>query len=286
MDNLTLLIASRGRPTELLRTITETDALIADPGRTVISVALDLDDASMTGIEPPDTRSRLVWSLSNREDSLGAKYNRAAEHAPAEIYVLGADDNVLKTEGWDLRIRETMSHFGDGLGFVYFGRLDGTLPTNMAVPHKLKEFQAGMLFPPYWPVWFHDTWVDEIAHMCGRILWTDITVDEIGGRGMSRGVRDVAFWAALFDALRVLRFQIAGKLSEAHNPHWLQMQLGQRHDILTMFFGSRMARLRDPYQAHQFEKRLSFDAPEDERYQRIKNQAQHMLAELQGQRAA
>lgn len=286
MNDLSLLIASRGRPTELLRTISETDAHLALPDQTVISVALDWDDETMRGVEPPETRARLVWHVGEREDSLGQKYNRAADNAPAAIYALGADDNVFKTDGWDQRIRDCSAHFGDGLGFVYFGRLDGTLPTNMAVPHKLKEFQAGMLFPPYWPVWFHDTWVDEVAHMCGRILWTDIEVEEIGGRGMSRGVRDVAFWAALFDAMRPIRFQVAANLSQAHNPHWLQVQLGQRRDILTMFFGSRMARMRDPHQAHQFEKRMSFDAPEDERYQRIKNQAQQMLDELQGQRAA
>lgn len=276
--HLSLLIASRGRPVELLRTITESDAQVADPAQTTISVALDWDDESMTAVTPPATRCKLHWHVGEREDSLGAKYNRAAAGAPAEAYVLGADDNVLVTPGWDQRLREAMGAFNEGCGFVFFGRLDGTLPTNMAVPHRLQEIQ-GFLFPPFFPVWFYDTWIDEIGHLCGRILWADVKVEELGGRGMSRGVRDVAFWASLFDALRGPRLHVAAALATL-NPPWMQLQLEQRRDILGAFFASRMARLRDPQQAFLFEKRMSFDAPEDARYLRIKAQAEELLRQV------
>jgi hypothetical protein len=272
---LSLLIASRGRPTELLRTIREIDRRVAKPDDLTISVALDLDDGSNP--EAPETRSHLVWHVGEREDSLGAKYNRAARYAPAQTYVLGSDDNIFTADGWDELIRQRMLEFPANFGFVYFGRLDGTLPTNMALPHRLIERQ-GFLFPEFWPVWFHDTWVDEIAHMTGRILWASVDVEEIGGRGKSRGVRDIAFWAMLFDATRNYRTQVATELSREHNPQWLQTQLMQRRDILNLYFASRMVRLRDPATAHHFEQRMSFDAPEDERYLRIKAQAKAMLA--------
>lgn len=272
--NLSLLIASRGRPVDLLRTIAEIDKRVARPDRTTISVALDDDDGSNP--DAPATRSKLVWHVGPREDSLGAKYNRCAKFAPANVYVLGADDNVFQAERWDDLIRERMALFSASFGFVYFGRLDGTLPTQMAIPHRVVERQ-GFLFPPYWPVWFHDTWIDEIAHMTGRILWADIPVEEIGGRGKSRGVRDVTFWAALFDYTRPMRVKLARELSREHNPDWYQTMLEQRHSILDLFFQSRMGRLRDPATATMFEQRMSFDAPADERYMRIKVQAEQML---------
>lgn len=285
--NLNLLIASRGRPVELQRTLTETAANIADPANTTISVALDWDDESMKGINPPELPCKLIWNMSAREDSLGAKYNRAADASEAHAYVLGADDNVFTTPGWDERIRSTMRQFNGEFGFIYFGRLDGTLPTNFAVPHQLKTAQGGRIFPPFFPFWFHDTWIDEIAHLAGRILWTDIKVEEIHGRGKSRGIRDVAFWAGLFDATRPPRIAVADALSQQYNPGWLQMQLLQRRDILSMFFASRMLRLRDPQQAHEFEQRMSFDAPEDERYKRIKAHAETILqAQAEAQKAA
>ena len=279
---LSLIIASRGRPVELLRTIAETDANIARPQDTVISVALDDDDAS-NPVQVPTTRCKLVWNVSQREDSLGAKYNRAARFAPASAYVLGADDNVFKTRGWDDLIREQYAAFNASFGFVYFGRLDGALPTNMALPHRLIERQ-GFLFPEDWPVWFYDTWVDEIAHTCGRILWANVEVEEIGGRGKSRGVRDVAFWATLFDALRPERMTLGRELSREHNPDWFARQLDQRSEVMELYLASRVVKLRDPATAMQFEKRMSFDAPNDERYQRIKAKAQGKLSALIAER--
>lgn len=279
---ISLLIASRGRPVDLLATLIECDDHVHNHDDTSISVALDWDDD--TNPVPPTIKSKLKWSVSDREDSLGAKYNRCATNAPADVYVLGADDNVFITPGWDEKIREVMRLYPDNFGFCYFGRLDGTLPVSMAISHHLLEAQS-FLFPPFWPVWFHDTWTDEIAHMCGRIIWADIEVKEIGGRGKSRGVRDIAFWAGLFDALRPQRIMIADALSQKFNPEWIKVQMAQRSNILNLFMQDRIARLRNPATANQFERRMSFDAPADERYMRIKSQAEALLADLVGKAA-
>lgn len=274
---LTVCIATRGHPVDLLRVIAETDAHVAQPDQTTISVAFDSDDE---GIPPkPETRSSLIFDVAPREDSLGAKYNRCARNAPADMYVLGADDNIFVTAGWDDVVRDCAALFPETFGFVYFGRLDGTLPTQMAIPHKLIVAQ-GYLFPEHWPFWFHDTWTDEIAHMVGRILWCDVQVEEIGGRGKSRGVREVPFWTNLFLALKHEREKIAEDLSVAFNPRWFQMQLLQRRDILRQFFAMRMERMRNPATAIHFERRMSYDAQPDERYLRIKANAEAVLASL------
>lgn len=274
----TLCIASRGHPVDLLRVIAETDARIAKPENVTISVALDIDDDSNP--ERPQTKSKLAWNIGPREDSLGEKYNRAARAAPADVYVLGADDNVFTTEGWDEKIREQMEAFQDGFGFVYFGRLDGTLPTQMAIPSALVETQ-GFLFPAHWPFWFHDTWTDEIAHMTGRILWAGIEIEEIGGRGGTRGLQEVAFWTTLFETLRPEREKLAAILSGTFNPPWLAMQLKQRREILQLFFRSRMERLKNPATAMQFQRRMSYDAKPEERYLRLKAKAEALINDLQ-----
>lgn len=274
---ISLLIASRGRPVELLRTLRETDKRIANIEDTTISVALDDDDDLLP--EKLESHSHLKWDVAAREDSLGAKYNRAARNAPADIYILGADDNIFLTPGWDDLVREKMAEFTDGLGFVYFGRLDGALPTQMAAPHRLIEEQ-GFLFPEHFPVWFHDTWIDEIAHACGRILWAKIDIEEIGGRGKSRGVREVAFWAALFDGLRAHRLATAESLSQKFNPGWYHTMLMQRRDLINLYFADRISALRNPATALHFEKRMSFDAPADVRYLRIKSAAEETMREV------
>lgn len=276
--NIALCIASRGHPIDLLRVIKETDERVKDPSSVTISVALDDDDESNP--EKPETKSNLVWSIGPREDSLGAKYNRAATNAPADYYALGADDNVFKTQDWDEKIREGVSLLPDNFGFIYFGRLDGTLPTQMAIPHALIERQ-GFLFPPYFPFWFHDTWTDEIAHMTGKVLWVGIEVEEIGGRGKTRGLQDLSMWTSLFEMMRPWRIDAANHLSECFNEKWLQVQIEQRREILMAFFRSRMYRLIDPATSVQFEQRMSFDAKPTERYLRIKAQAERMIAGIE-----
>lgn len=274
---LTVCIATRGHPIDLLRVIEETDKRVAQPDQTTISIAFDGDDDAIP--TKPQTRCNLVWDIAPREDSLGAKYNRCARNAPADFYVLGADDNIFITEAWDDVVRNCAALFSEKFGFVYFGRLDGTLPTQMAIPHKLIDAQ-GYLFPEHWPFWFHDTWVDEIAHSCGRILWCDVKVEEIGGRGKSRGVREVPFWTNLFLAMKQERETIAEVLSQTFNQSWFHTQLLQRRDILRQFFAMRMERMRNPATAIHFERRMSYDAAPDERYSRIKANAEAVLASL------
>lgn len=276
--HLTLCIASRGNPEQLSHVIREMDSRLKDPDQVTISVALDSDDPSLQ--QPPEIRAKLIWSVEPREDSLGAKYNRCQRNAPADGYLLGADDNLFSTANWDQIIRDSFALFPDKLGLVYFGRLDGALPTQMAIPHILVERQ-GFMFPEHFPVWFHDTWMDEIGHLCGRIIWCGIEVEEIGGRGRTRGLRDVIFWATLFEALRPQRQAFGEALSREFNEPWLQVQLQQRRQFLHGFFRTRTERLRNPATAVHFQQRYSHDAPADERYRRIKAKAEQLLAELQ-----
>ena len=63
--NLSLLIASRGCPTELLRVITEIDKRVSDPDRVTISIALDDDDESVPQPPPLEEQTeRLLLPLA------------------------------------------------------------------------------------------------------------------------------------------------------------------------------------------------------------------------------
>lgn len=280
---LSVCIASRGHPQDLLTVIKSIDDRVVDPANTTISVALDSDDGSNP--EPPSIKCELRWSVAEREDSLGAKYNRAQLNGQADWYILGADDNLFVTDGWDETIRKHASLYGTEPGLVYFGRLDGTLPTQMAIPHSFVQYQ-GFLFPPYWPFWFHDTWIDEIGHLTSRILWAPVHIQEIGGRGKTRGLRDVIFWAEFFETLRPIREEIAQRISANHNPPWLQLEIEQKLEIYRKFFAARTYRLRDKDTAVSFERRMSVDAPISERYLRIKSKAEAIVAEIKQQTVA
>lgn len=277
-------IASRGHPRPLRETLLQTLGSATLPTTKAV-VALDDDDPSATNIKLPET-DRIIISRGPREDSLGAKYNRAAAALPADIYVMLTDDEQISTPDWDKKIEEAAALFTDGIGVVYFGSppVASSMPAGFAVTHKFKELM-GFFLTPYHPYWWHDTTLDEIAHFTGRIVHADVQMTYPYGYGKTRGLRDVSYWATFFDLMRPERWKIAESIinsPENLDPPYRKMQLRQNVNSIAEQFQNRNSKLRDPLHARQFEINQSYDAPSDERYQRIKTESHKLLAKLQG----
>lgn len=275
--SVSLCIASRGRPAMLADTIhlQLRHAVRAD---TRIVVALDRDDVLVEGAVL-NFDHRVLSSVAAREDSLGAKYNRCAAQYRADVYALGSDDVVFPTPGWDQKLQDAAELFTDGLGLIYFGKIPGVFQPGIAITQRLID-AMGYFCVPYFPYWWHDTWPDEIGHMIGRIVHADVAVEcRQGMQGTSRGVRDIAYWARFFDETRPLRRAIAERvIAQSDDAPWRKRQLRQRMPDMEQALAQRNAGLRDPARAQQLEAHYGFDAPEDERYRRIKANAEALLA--------
>ena len=116
-------------------------------------------------------------------------------------------------------------------------------------------------------------------------MHVDVQMGYPFGYGKTRGLRDVSYWATFFDLMRPERWKIAERIID--NPENLdhvyrKVQLKQSVNSLAEHFAARNAKLRDPLQARQFEISQAYDAPVDERYQRIKTASQKLLSELLG----
>lgn len=241
---------------------------------TVLSIALD-DDDTKEFVAP-----RSVVSIAPREDSLGAKYNRAQQQAKADLYVIWADDMVMPENGWDQKLHDAAELFTDGIGVIYFGFVPNVFQPGIAVTHGFVE-AAGYFNVPYFSYWWAgDTWNDEIARFCDRIVHADVKVELLDQmQGKSRGVRDIAFWAEFFDTLRPDRMAIAERIIAASaEPPYRKMQLRQRMPGLAELFRQRNSKLRDPKQAADLERYYGFDNEETDRYFRLKNAAAAILA--------
>lgn len=272
-------VASRGRPELLHRTVEATLANATRPD-TIVSVALDDDDAeSVAAARAWDLGPRVRLSVAPREDSLGAKYNRAAEISPGDLYVIATDDAEIATPGFDDRLAAAAATLPGRLGVVYFGTMciPSALPAAFAVTRRFVE-AVGYLLAPHFPTWWHDTWMDEIARMSGTIAHADVAIrypDDAEAR-RSRGVRDVRFWAKFFEATRPLRVQAA--LAVLADPVF-----GGQRELAPA--ASYNLPLLDREHAAHIERNVAFDAPELARYSRIKLAAGAMLRQLQ-ERAA
>ena len=139
---LALCIASRGRPEELKHTIAYAKESSVVPS-THICVALDNDDPTAQAVYANESRV----SIDDREDSLGAKYNRAADLAnlDATLFVLGVDDAFPSSSGWDRILLDAAATFQDGVGVVYFGERKGLfgLPDGISVTKVAGLIRSG-----------------------------------------------------------------------------------------------------------------------------------------------
>ena len=278
-------IASRGHPDALKDIVTQTLALTVLPD-TKIAIALDSDDPSACGVanELQRLSDKIIVSIADREDSLGAKYNRAAATHDANIYVMLADDEQIITSGWDKKIEETSFLFPDGIFCIYFGNtpFPSSMPAGYAVSRKLKNMM-GFFLCPFFPFWWHDTTLHEIVQFIGRSIYVDIRMSYPYGAGKTRGMRDVNHWANLFALLRGRRLDLAHRIIDS--PENLdspsrKTKLKQMATHLAEKFHAFDASNRDPFRAHELETIQAYDAPNDERYQRIYQASQELIAEI------
>lgn len=277
---ITVCLPTLGRPDSLRDAVKSLiDTSVLDDTRIVIGFNQDDPTQNLVAVD------KTVISVAPREDSLGAKYNRCAKAAPSDLYVAWADDCITNTQGWDKILTEAASFYPDGCGSIYFGVREGSsLPIGWAVTHKMVE-KVGYFCAPYFPFWYHDTWLDEIARLTGRNFYADVSVVFPAGQGKTRGLRDVAFWATFFDLTRPLRRQIAERIlrdPDLIQPNWHRMQLLQTTDAMCRQLEQRNANLRDPLQAKNWETNVGFDNAPTDAYLRIKAQAEQMLLELYG----
>jgi hypothetical protein len=274
-------IASRGRPSELDYTISRTLSLSSNPG-THVSVAIDADDISCWAFEP-SAQERCVVNRAPREMSLGAKYNRAAAHAfpGASLFIMGVDDAYMDVEGWDQRLLDAAALFPDGIGVVNFSSRGSMfdLPMGYAVTKKWIE-QVGFFCPPYFPFWWHDTWIDELAKMTGRYVWADVPwnlhgASEKDGHKTQR-IREVSWWAKFFDETRPSRAQKALEIiANLDNPPWLSNQLLAEIPGWCDLLLQRNSMCRN--EGWKFEKRFGAIIEADPGYDQIRSEAVEML---------
>ncbi len=275
---VSVCIASRGRPALFRQTI---DILIAGMAlsETVISAALDAGDDTLGDYPTKEEPPRYLRSIGPREDSLGAKWNRAQMQVPADLYVLWADDMVMPDKGWDKALVAAAAALPDQCGAVFFGDIPGVLQPGIAVTQKFVD-AMGFFAPPYFPFsWWSDTWCLEMATMSGRGVHADVRVTLLDSlKGSSRGIRDVLFWAGFFDAFRPSRAAAAERIIRegSESPERKAGLLSQIPDWVNRWTYSNSV-LRDPKRAAELETHYSFDAPADERYARLKARAEDML---------
>lgn len=267
---LAIALATRGRPEILRKTLERTLPNLAEADTRIVVIA-DADDASMAGFHYADPR--VIVSIAPREDSLGGKFNRALRIASADVYMVMVDYAPHITAGFDKRIVEAAKLFPDGIGVVYNHMANLSFPLLNAVTGRWAEL-AGGIYPEYFPYWFVDHWLDDLARMTDRIACADVHVD-VAARPGTQDMREPGFWAVFYDSLMLERRRVAEQLIDAMaEPAWRKAVLRSRMHLVD----ERSRMLNNLVRGF-----VGTDTTTDERYARIKARALGKLTEIAAQ---
>lgn len=282
---LSIILATRGRPQLLIPTIERTLASMA-LASTKLVIAVDHDDQatidalSQQGVLAGHADPRLIASVMPREDTLGEKYNNRLPVAPADVYLVMVDYAPMVTPGFDQLILDAAASFPDKIGVVYGNRMANlSFPEINAVTHRLVELMGG-IYPPYFPYWYVDHWLDDISRMIGRIAVAEVWHDGSKRPG-TQELREPAFWASLYDDLAPLRRQQAQAILDAPDfadEPWRKAALKGGWVLVE----KRAKIINDHVRATV----RGADLPHDARYQRAKTRAAEMLRSLGNRQSA
>ncbi len=170
---ISLVCPSRYRPAQLLSMAQSAFEQASDPSQVELSLYVDADDdvlayelaravAAADGLRP----SGAVMTVGPR-CTLSDAWNRAAEKATGDVFMLCADDLAFRTPGWDVAVLDAFDAYPDRIALVY-GR-DGVSdrPTHPFIHRRWYE-AIGRMTTPDFPADYADTWLADVADLVGR----------------------------------------------------------------------------------------------------------------------
>jgi hypothetical protein len=218
-----LIMATRGRPEMLAEVFAALKTHTAQKEKVSLWLYVDEDDAfTRKAIDDgrlSDAGVQLHWHIGAQTSGLGEMQQILWQVSgrTAEIYMVLGDDICFDTPGWDNILREVSAKFPDGIFLA--SPHDPMTADTCTYPvfgwRWLDTLQQ--LFCGHFPFWYDDRWVHQIGEMAGRYAWLPIVVLPVRGKGRTRRMRDVPFWARFFQLALDERKVSAKKLIDAMN---------------------------------------------------------------------
>lgn len=152
---ISLLLPTRGRPRLAERFMASAIELATDPGRVEVVIYADDDDP---GSHDLDGRGLRVRTLVGARMAMGACNSACLAASSGEILVLANDDVIIRTPGWDDRLRGAHAAVPDGVYLAY--------PNDLYKGRRLCSFPVlsrrlcGLLVDPF-PALYRGAFIDQ-----------------------------------------------------------------------------------------------------------------------------
>lgn len=230
MKRFMIGLVTRGRPELLVATVEKTLPNLTLPASRLVIFA-DEDDVKTAALKFDDPR--VVLDVRAREDSIGAKHNRAMG-MEWDVYWHMADYMSYTTPGLDRLVLEAADVFPDGIGVVYNHMANLSFSHANGITRKMAE-KMGYLYPEYFPYWFIDHWLDDIARIIDRVSVADVMCEITRHKPSTQEHREPGFWGAFYTALVLERRQVARRIIDSEDfiePHWRKKLMRRHHTLI------------------------------------------------------
>lgn len=144
-----MIIPTRGRPDGLRRLLDSIRDNAAESASIEVIAVIDADDLKSLEFAYSDLRLERVGGPPAR--TMGALNLAGYQAARGRYLMLLNDDVVVRTPGWDTRLRQVLEHYPDGIVLVHVNDLifRDTLCTSPLLTREFCKLAGGICMPEY-----------------------------------------------------------------------------------------------------------------------------------------
>lgn len=176
MKTLSLLCPTRGRATLATRYAKSICDTATYPDRCEVLFYVDNDDPTMEQYIKlfdvlRDTKVfKRLGLITGPRKSVSVSWNDLALQSEGDILIMGNDDIVFATEGWDVRLEQEAAKYSDDIYCLFFHDTVHNNPTFCAFPMVSRKWYEtlGYFTPGVFDFQYNDTWISDLADRIGR----------------------------------------------------------------------------------------------------------------------
>jgi hypothetical protein len=266
-----IIMATRGRPEMLAEVFASLKTNTAQKDKVSIWLYVDVDDAATRAAidagKLSDAGVKINWHFGSQTAGLCETQQTLwqASGRTAELYFITVDDARFDTPGWDDIIRDASKKFPGGI-FLACPHDPATTDTCTYPIFGWRWLETlQWIFPGHFPYWYDDRWVHQIGEMAGCYVRLPIVMFPIRGKGKTRRMRDLPFWARFFHLALDERKNSAHKLIEAMNLTPEEKSAALKNlEAHAAEFEKQQEKFSDLYAVFQ-EERFTLHTPEERR---------------------
>jgi len=188
MKKIAILTPTRARPGKLDTFLDSVYKTAANPERVFCWNYIDEDDPRQKAYEDyTKTQHDNSCNLVAEQQSVSISWNFLANYAtspslsenPADILIMGNDDLIYRTQGWDTIVEEESNIFSDEIYCMWMEDLiNGEKHCAFPIVSKKWYTTVGYFTPGVFNFGYNDTWVFDVAKRVGRTHFIPNAVNE------------------------------------------------------------------------------------------------------------